>query len=66
MRSLVVFAGQRAAAALDTNRPEAADRVTIRLVAADAAFVRCVVVPAGLTIRDAFALLLILEAIGTA
>lgn len=59
MRPDVLFFEElRAAVAAETNLPVAVDRVTTRLVAADAALLRCAVVPDGVTIRDAFALLL--------
>lgn len=64
-RSAVDFIGWRAADAAETNRPVTAERVTMRLVAAEAALRRCAVVPDGLMTRDAFALLLNREVIST-
>lgn len=64
-RSVDDFTGWRAAEAAETKRPVTAERVTMRLVAADAALRRCAVVPDGLMTRDAFALLLNREVIST-
>lgn len=64
-RSVDDVTGWRAADAAETNRPVTAERVTMRLVAAEAALRRCAVVPDGLMTRVAFALLLSREVIST-